>query len=302
MLHQAVVTNDNNPSQHRQRLNWLEECARRNIRLYGQGVTRRTGFDLTFEDWNLFDESPTWRNVTLGTPEERKGKMQDPELRAALKQEWDNGILPETIIDGSIAGLVVEEVGRADLERYAGQSVGQIAQKEGKHLIDALLDIVVADNLQTEFEGSVGRSNAEYTAEIMHSPYVLSGASDGGAHVKLIPGGTYPTDMLAWLVRDEGLVSLEEAHFKLSYLNAVAGGIRDRGFLREGAPADIVVYDLEKLALGPIEVVHDLPGGDWRRVQKAEGYRWTLVNGQVTFEDGVPTGAMTGKLLRHGTG
>ena len=302
VLHQAVVTNDNNPSQHRQRLNWLEECARRNIRLYGQGVTRRTGFELTFEDWNLFDESPTWRNVTLGTPEERKGKMQDPELRAALKQEWDNGILPETIIDGSIAGLVVEEVGRADLERYVGQSVGQIAQKEGKHLIDALLDIVVADNLQTEFEGSVARSNAEYTAEIMHSPYVLSGASDGGAHVKFIPGGTYPTDMLAWLVRDEGLVSLEEAHFKLSYLNAVAGGIRDRGFLRGGAPADIVVYDLEKLALGPIEVVHDLPGGDWRRVQKAEGYRWTLVNGQVTFEDGVPTGAMTGKLLRHGTG
>ena len=52
--------------------------------------------------------------------------------------------------------------------------------------------------------------------------------------------------------------------------------------------------------LGPNEVVHDLPGGDWRRVQKAEGYRWTLVNGQVTLEDGVPTGALSGKLLRHG--
>ena len=300
VLHQAVVTNDNNPTQHRQRLRWLEECARRQVRLYGQGATRRSAFELTFEDWNLFDESPTWTQVTLGTPEERKAKMLVPELRAALREEWDKGILPETIIQGSIAGLVVEDVGRRDLEHYVGQSVGEIAEKEGKHVIDALLDIVVADNLQTQFEGSVGRSNPEYTAEIMRSPYVLSCVSDGGAHVKFLPGGVYPTEMLTWLVRDEGLLSLEEAHFKLSYLNAVAGGFRDRGFLREGAPADIVVYDLDKLALGPNEVVHDLPGGDWRRVQKAEGHRWTLVNGQVTLEDGAPTGALSGKLLRHG--
>ena len=136
----------------------------------------------------------------------------------------------------------------------------------------------------------------------MRSPYVLAGASDGGAHVKFTPGGIYPTDMLAWLVRDEGLLSLEEAHFKLSYLNAFASGFRDRGFLSEGAPADIVAYDLDKLALGPLEVVHDLPSGDWRRVQKAEGYRWVLVNGEVTFEDGNPTGALPGRLLRHGRG
>jgi N-acyl-D-aspartate/D-glutamate deacylase len=293
------MTKENNPM-HRQRLGWLEECARRQVRMYGQGATRRTAFKLTFEDWNLFDECPTWAQVTLGTPGERKAKMQNPELRDALKEEWDNGIRPDSIIHGSIPGLVVEDVGRRDLEHYVGQSVGEIAEKEGKHLIDALLDIVVADNLQTEFEGSLGTGNPEYAAEIMHSPYVLSGVSDGGAHVKFRAGGVYPTDMLLWLVRDEGLISLEEAHFKLSYLNAVAGGFRDRGFLREGAPADIVVYDLDKLALGPDEVVHDLPGGDWRRVQKAEGYRWILVNGQVTLEDGNPTGALSGKLLRHG--
>ena len=72
--------------------------------------------------------------------------------------------------------------------------------------------------------------------------------------------------------------------------------------LREGAPADIVVYDLEELKLLPTEVAYDLPGGDWRRVQQAEGYRWTLVNGQVTFEDGVQTGAMPGELLRYQKG
>ena len=137
-------------------------------------------------------------------------------------------------------------------------------------------------------------------AEIANSPYVIAGLSDGGAHVKFLPGSVYSTDLLSWLVRDEGRLTLEEAHYKLSYLPAFLGGLKDRGFLREGAAADVVVDDLEKLALKPAEVVHDLPGGDWRRIQRAEGYRWVLVNGDITFEDGEPTGALSGRLLRHG--
>ena len=302
VLYQAVVSHDDYPEQHRTRLRWLEECAKKGLRMYGQGVTFGTPQELTFEDWALFDESPVWRQVTLGSLEERKAKMQNAELRAALKAEWDAGKGPGTVVQGSIPALLVQEVGRRDFERYIGQNIGQIAEQEGKHVIDALLDIVVEDNLQTEFSGPVGRDNPLYISEIANSPYVVAGLSDGGAHVKFVPGGVYSTDMLTWLVRDEGLVSLEEAHFKLSYLPAFFGGFRDRGFLREGAPADVVMYDLEKLALGPIEIAHDLPGGDWRRIQKAEGYRWIMVNGQVTFEDGTPTGDLPGKLLRHGKG
>jgi N-acyl-D-aspartate/D-glutamate deacylase len=104
------------------------------------------------------------------------------------------------------------------------------------------------------------------------------------------------------MVRDEQRLSLEDAHYKLSYLPAFMGGFKDRGVLREGAPADIVVYDLDNLKLLPKEVAHDLPGGEWRRIQKAEGYRWIMVNGEVTFEDGVATGALPGKVLRHGKG
>jgi N-acyl-D-aspartate/D-glutamate deacylase len=105
-----------------------------------------------------------------------------------------------------------------------------------------------------------------------------------------------------WLVRDEGMVSLEEAHYKLSYLPAFCGGFKDRGFLREGAPADILVYDLENLEMGDLEVAHDFPGDEWRRVEKVIGYRSIMVNGQVTFDDGKSTGALPGKLLRHGKG
>jgi cytosine/adenosine deaminase-related metal-dependent hydrolase len=85
-----------------------------------------------------------------------------------------------------------------------------------------------------------------------------------------------------------------------SYLTAWAAGIKDRGCLREGLAADIIVYDLENLKILPSEVVHDLPAGEWRRVQKAEGYRWVLVNGQVTFADGKCTNATSGRLLRNG--
>ena len=300
VLYQAIVANIDNPDQHRQRLQWLERCNRSGLRMFGQAQLRRSEFELTFKDWNLFDQSPTWRKITLGTVAERKAKMEDSELRAAAREEWDAGILPEGAIRGSIAGLIIKEVGRADLERYIGMTVAQIAEAEGKHVIDALLDIVVADDLRTEIIAPQGRDYPEGAAEVANSPYVVPGLSDGGAHVKFTPGGTFTTDILQWLVHEKGLVDLEEAHYKLSYLPAVVAGIRDRGFIREGAPADLVVYDSKELDIGTVEVAHDLPGGDWRKVQRPKGYRWTLVNGHVTIEDGKPTESRPGKLLRHG--
>ena len=302
VLYQVVSLNSRNPEQHRRMLRWLEDCAKRRVRVYGQGQTFRGDLEITFEDFNLFDDSPAWRDVTLGKPPVRKEKMQDPEVRRRLREEWDSGFRPNPELEESAAGLLVVEVGRGELEHYVGRKVGEIARQEGKHVVDALLDLVVADNLKTEFFASIGGANPQYTAEVVQSPHVIPGISDGGAHVKFLTGGCFPTETIAWLVRDEGLVSLEEAHYNLSYLPAHFGGLRDRGLLREGAPADIVAYDLERLSLVPSEVVHDLPGGDWRRIQRAEGYRWVFVNGQMTFEDGTPTGALPGKLLRHGKG
>jgi len=174
---------------------------------------------------------------------------------------------------------------------------------QGKHVIDALLDMVVEDDLETEFFAPTqGRDTAQFTTELVDSNVVVAGVSDGGAHVKFLTAGIYPTDLLTWLVRDEKTVSLEDAHYKLSYLPAHLGGFKDRGAIREQAPADIIVYDLAKLEVLPSEVAEDLPGGEWRRIQKSKGYNWILVNGQITFEDGKPTGALPGKFLRNGRG
>ena len=137
------------------------------------------------------------------------------------------------------------------------------------------------------------------------APYTIPGVSDGGAHTKFFTGGAWTTDFLAWMVRDTGALTLEEAHYRGSALAAHAAGFKDRGTLREGAPADVIVYELESLGMDPEwvgEPVYDLPGGEWRRVQRAKGYKHILVNGVETFTDGECTDATPGKLLRHGRG
>ena len=302
VLYQTVTTDDTNPEQHRGRLRWLEECAKKGLRMHGQGQTFDAIMELTFEDWNLFDATQGWRNVTVGNHEERIAAMQNPEFRQILRDEHEQGVLPRGILPGSYPNLVVGEVADLKFEKYTGLTVGQIADMENKHVVDAILDLAVGDDLQTEFIAYRGRTNPELIMEVVDSPYTVAGISDGGAHVKFSTAGIFPTNMLTWLVRDEQRLSLEDAHYKLSYLPAFMGGFQDRGFIREGVAADIVVYDLENLKATDPEVLHDLPGGEWRRVQKAEGYRWTIVNGEVTFEDGVTTGATPGKLLRHGRG
>ena len=205
------------------------------------------------------------------------------------------------VVDGRMIALAPDETETSSPQ--AGQTVQQIADEQGKHVIDALLDMCVEDDLATEFFADTqGRDQAQFTAEVLDSNHIVAGVSDGGAHVKFLTAGIYPTDMLTWLVRDEKVISLEDAHFKLSYLPAHFGGFKDRGAIKEGSPADIVVYDLDKLEVLPSEIAEDLPGGEWRRIQKAKGYNWIMVNGEVTFEEGEATGAMPGRLLRNGRG
>jgi N-acyl-D-aspartate/D-glutamate deacylase len=127
----------------------------------------------------------------------------------------------------------------------------------------------------------------------------MPGVSDGGAHTKFITVGRYPTEFLAELVRDNQMCTLEHAHYRLSALPARTVGLKNRGTLEEGKAADIVVYDMDRLAVGPMEVAFDFPGDEWRRVQRAEGYCYVLVNGDVTIEDDKETHNYSGRLLRN---
>ena len=241
---------------HRKPLAWIEGCRKKGLPIFAQCATVRAGFAFTLEHWNLYDASPAWRAVTTGTKAEKIEKMQDPELRQALVDEAETADKRlraiQAGIGGDPAGLIIQSVGtHEDLEHYVGRSVGDIAAEEGKHPIDVMLDLSLAGDLDVEFLGPDKGSNAEFMAEMMSSPYAIPGVSDGGAHTKFFTGGAYSTDFLTWLVRDEGKITLEEAHYRLSNLAAQAAGFQDRGVLREGAAADVLVYDLDELAIDP---------------------------------------------------
>ncbi len=309
VLHNAIVPARKDPKVHRRSLQWLERSRAKGLPIFGQTGTVRTGFAFTLEHWNLYDASPAWREVTTGTNKEKLVKMKNPALREALKREYEEANRKLEVIQAGVGGpirvLIVQSVnGQPELEKYVGKSLGQLAEEEGKHPIDVMLDLSVAGGLKVEFLGPNRGFNAEFMAEMINdSAYTFPGVSDGGAHTKFFTGGAFTTDFLKWLVRDEQRITLEEAHYRLSALPAQAAGFRDRGVLREGAAADVVVYDLNGLAIDPEwigEIAYDFPGGEWRRIQRAKGYRAIVVNGVMTFEDGKCTGATPGKLLRHG--
>jgi N-acyl-D-aspartate/D-glutamate deacylase len=309
ILHNAIVPARKDPKVHRRSLDWLERVRAKGLPIYGQTGTIRTGFAFTLEHWNLYDASPAWRELTTGTTKEKLAKMQNPALREAVKREAEEADRRLQVIQAGVGGaiptlIVQSDGGKPALEKYVGKSLGQIAQEENKTPIDVMLDLSIASELKVEFLGPNKGFNAQYMAEMINdSDYTFPGVSDGGAHTKFFTGGAFTTDFLAWLVRDEQRITLEEAHYRLSALPAKAAGFRDRGVLREGWAADVVVYDLNGLGIEPDwigEIVHDFPGGEWRRVQHAKGYHAIVVNGEVTFQDGQCTGALPGRLLRHG--
>jgi N-acyl-D-amino-acid deacylase len=296
LLWNVVQAYDHKPEVHRGALAWLADCRKRGVRVYGQGLTTDAGFTFTFEDWNLWDDRPAWREATLGSVAERLEKLASRERRPALRSQ-----VPLTVT-GPISNIVVTGPRSAETERWRDHTVGQVAEALGKHPVDAMLDLAVADRLETEFFAAPPNVSLQHLKEIVDDPYVLFGVSDGGAHTKFLTAGRYPTETLTKIIREHGMLSLEDAHWRLSALPAALAGFNDRGVLRVGAPADIVVYDYETLQVLPSEIVHDLPGGEWRRVQRASGYRFVLVNGVVTIEDDRETRTFSGRLLRHGGG
>ena len=304
----AIIYDPTNPSVWRSQLDWTEEVFREAVVL-PVNICLPIEFEFKFETVGLFDQLASWNEATVGTHEERKAKLADPARRPALRKDMENTptVMEKKRQDGEAAQIslfnwdktTIAEVCLEKNKDLEGRTIAEVAQKLGKHPVDTMLDLAVEENLGTEFAlHDFINGDEEAVSEIVKHPMSLIGASDGGAHTKFLTTGRYPTHFLGHWVRDKQLMSLEEAHWRLSTMLGWAIGIRDRGWLREGMPADIVVYDLEKLKVLPTEIVTDLPNNDWRRVQKADGYHYTIVNGGITFEGRKCTGALPGKMLR----
>lgn len=202
---------------------------------------------------------------------------------------------------GGFEGQIVIEVGEAaELQRYLDRSLEDIAKERGVSVVEALCDLALRSDLKLEIKSlPYAAIDARIGAKLLAHPAVAAGVSDGGAHTKAFSSGCYGTDFLIRAVREQKVMSLEEAHFQLSFKIAKMLGIEDRGALIPGHFADIIIYDLDDLYLDRRrhKIVHDLPGGDWRRLVDAGGYYRVLVNGKTTFIEDKATGSVPGRFL-----
>jgi len=276
------------------------------LRVFAQALTTNFASQFTFEDYNLADAIPAWREICSGTMAEKLDKFKDPARRAVLKAIHDErgGLFGSGyVVDDIKVGWIPLDVpnGLALQDKYEGYTIGEIAAREGKHALDVLMDIALLGELKSGFETKMIMTPPESMKEIANSSVALPGVSDGGAHTKFVTTGRYPTELLGYWVREHQIMTLEEAHWRLSALPAQAAGLKGRGSIAEGMPADILVYDYEALESLPQERAWDYPAGEWRLIQKARGYDYIIVNGVITFIDGECTDATPGRLLRHGT-
>jgi N-acyl-D-amino-acid deacylase len=276
------------------------------LRVFAQALTTNFASEFTFEDYNLSDGIPAWREATVGTVEEKRVKLADPKRRVALKEIHDvrGGLFgagyPLTDIKVHWISSDAPDARRLK-DTYEGYTIGEIAEREGKHQLDAFLDVAVAGALRVGFATPLLVTPTASMKEIANGSVSLPGVSDGGAHTKFVTTARYATELLGLWVREHNIMSLEQAHWRLSAYPAQAAGLKGRGFLAEGVPADVIVYDPLTVDSLPAERRWDYPAGEWRLVQKAVGYDRIVVNGHTTFIDGECTEATPGRLLLHGT-
>ena len=294
VYYNAILQVHHLPGQWKEALHRLEDMNKRH-RIFALGNAHHIESLFNLVEYNLFDDMPEWNKALACDMEQRVKNLRDPAVRALLQHDLD--FHTNRLWAGNWERMKVFESAQAP---YQGRYVGEIAREMGIKPLDAFCEIALGEELKTLFLiEDLNNSEDAAVAEIMLHPLVIPGLSDGGAHTQFLCLGKYPTVMLSKWVRDEGVLSLEEAHWRLSHMCAAAIGLEGIGTLQVGMPADIVVYDLEKLAVTPEEPVYEsIIGGGKRLIQKAVGYRAIIVNGVQTFADGECTGELPGRVLR----
>lgn len=291
------------PDLHLEQLQWLEEMRAKGLQVFGQGFLHRAWSEFNLFEMNINDHIPVWRDLAcLQLVDKKLSLIADPDFRKRMKETYDPMQL--AVGSGPLEDIRVSTSGgHAELEKYLGKSLSEIAISEQKHVVDVMLDLWIASKGQSDFATiAPSGDDPQLMATALNHPLILAGTSDGGAHSKFYIGGHWPTEHIIWLQRQSGVISLEDLHAKMSNEPARVAGLTDRGTLRPGMKADIIIYDYDglDLAAGPYELRHDLPGGDWRRYRQSSGYHFVLVNGVVTHVDGAPTGHHPGEFVIPG--
>lgn len=243
---------------------------------------------------------PGWRDTLNVEVPERIRRLQDPAVRARLLESASTSPLGQL---ADFSRYLIGDVYSSENEPYRNRMVGEIAAERGQDPFATIVDIVAADELRTVlWPISAVDTDADWEVRrgLWEHPDVLLGGSDAGAHLDRMLGSPYPTRFLGDALRGRQLVPLERAVQLITDLPARLFGLRDRGRIRTGYHADLVVFDPSTVGATPARIAFDLPGDSKRLLADPLGVVRVLVNGHETIADGAPTGATPGTVLRSG--
>ena len=279
-------------------IDFVKEARAQGVRLHPQFSTQKLSLHLRLDDTFVFDEMPTWRDTLVLPLEEACTRLREPAVRDRMRHEL--ATVQRTAPIG-IETLEVEYVKDEANRPLVGKTVAELmAEGLGEDPVDVFLDVSLREDLNV---GWTARMQPEAEAFIDHvvthsiqEPLVMSGSSDGGAHLASFVGADYTTKLITDHV--PGVLSLEQAIWRLTGMPATVHGLVDRGTLRVGAKADVTIFDPERLEAGEHVVAADFPGGTERWYVDATGYEAVIVNGVVVMDQGKHTGALPGEVLR----
>jgi N-acyl-D-aspartate/D-glutamate deacylase len=277
----------------------IDDTVAQGGRMYGLTHCRGVSEILSFRTNIPFDKLAEWKDMRSKPLEEQRRILLDPAERARLVEAGRNGDY------GNLHG---PDASRPNWDRLQvmqstylpNPTVGDIARERGADPVETMIDLALEADFDIFFQQFFSSESDEQMVAMLRNPNTAMTFSDSGAHVGQIIDASIQTHLLAYWVRERGLLSLEEAIPMITDRPAKMWNLQGRGLLREGFAADITIFDPETVAPSQPKVVFDLPGGARRLVQGAQGYKASIVNGQVLMRDGKPTEARAGQLLRAG--
>ena len=298
----VLVAAGNDPSANEAQLQATDLARSQGAEVLALTVPQAMTIRLNFVSGFVLDALNGWAEFFKLSLDERKAVLADPAGRRELNEK---ACAEDSILSGLARWevMTIVEAFTPETKKFEGRTVAEIAEEQGKQPWDALVDIVLADDLQTLFMPPAFGDDEEtwkIRGELWKDSRTVIGASDAGAHLDMIDTFAQTTQVLGRGVREFGLLSLEEAVHQLTQVPAELYGLRNRGVLEQGWAADIAVFDPETVATGPTYMRFDLPAGAGRLYADAIGIEHVFVNGVQIVRDGKPTEDRPGTVLRSG--
>jgi N-acyl-D-amino-acid deacylase len=240
-----------------------------------------------------FADMAMWGPVFNQPLEKQKEFYRDPSFRGTFREELKRPHL----FQGRWNRVEVLEVTNDALKQYERKTVAEAAEMRGKDPLDTFFDLALEDNLNIQY--TMQQYHEEGIRRLITDSRTMIGLSDGGAHVNMLCDAGYCTYLLGTWVRERQALTLEQAVKRITSEPADFFGLKDRGRLKAGLPADVAIFDERTVGSAKrAKMQSDLPGGGRRLVMPAEGIEYTVVNGEVLYEHGKHAGNLPGKVLR----